>query len=314
MPKISVIMSVYNGEKYLREAIESILKQSYSDFEFIIIDDGSTDGTKKILEEYTNIDKRIVFVCNEKNIGLTKSLNRGLKIAKGEYVDRMDSDDISHYDRFRYQVDFLDKNPEIGLLGSHISHIDKNGKEFEVRRTLLYHNEIKKMLVIGNTFGHGSVMIRKSCLDKIGLYREKFLYAQDYDLWLRIAENYKVANINKVLYMQRRSSKCLSRSKLSKQLDYHLLAIELLKERAQFGKDSLKEIKTINIKSILICRYNMTYAQIKNFKAGFFLNYCIEAIKSKDFLMALNLWLKSFILKPEKKKVKVLIKALLKIA
>jgi len=115
-PKISVIMSVYNGEKYLREAIESILNQTFRDFEFIIINDGSTDKTSEILSSYN--DPRIVIINNKRNIGLTKSLNKGLKMVKGEYIARQDADDVSLPERLERMVNFLDMNRDVGLLGS----------------------------------------------------------------------------------------------------------------------------------------------------------------------------------------------------
>ncbi len=115
-PRVTVLMSVYNGEKYLREAIDSILNQTFKDFEFLIIDDGSTDSSADIIRSYT--DFRIRLIQNEKNIGLTRSLNKGLKLAKGEYIARMDVDDISLPIRFEKQVSFLDKYEDVKLVGS----------------------------------------------------------------------------------------------------------------------------------------------------------------------------------------------------
>jgi glycosyltransferase involved in cell wall biosynthesis len=126
MPRISVVMSVYNGEKYLRQAIESILQQTYTDFEFIIIDDGSTDSSREIIQSYD--DKRIRLVINEQNIGLTKSLNKGIRLAKGEFIARMDADDISLPQRFEKQVAYLDSHPEVGVLGTYANIIDHRGK------------------------------------------------------------------------------------------------------------------------------------------------------------------------------------------
>ncbi|HXK49687.1 MAG TPA: glycosyltransferase family 2 protein, partial [Clostridiales bacterium] len=115
-PAISVIMSVYNSEQYLQESIDSILDQTFNDFEFIITDDCSTDGSFEIIKSYAMLDKRIKYFRNSENIGLTKSLNLMLDIAKGKYIARMDSDDISMPDRFSKQFDFMENNPEIGVL------------------------------------------------------------------------------------------------------------------------------------------------------------------------------------------------------
>ncbi|MDD4353774.1 MAG: glycosyltransferase family A protein, partial [Candidatus Nanoarchaeia archaeon] len=125
--RISVIMSAYNTERYIAEAIESILNQTFKDFEFIIIDDGSTDDSLKIIKRYVKKDRRIKLIHNKKNIGLTKSLNKGLKIAKGQYIARMDADDISLPQRFQIQYDFLEKNKDIFLIGTTAFLIDDKG-------------------------------------------------------------------------------------------------------------------------------------------------------------------------------------------
>ena len=123
-PKVAVLMSVYNGEKYLREAINSILSQTFNDFEFLIINDGSTDGTADILKSYT--DSRIKIINNEKNIGLTKSLNKGLKIAKGEYIARQDADDISMPERLKEEVAFLEIHKDYAVVGTFVKILNEN--------------------------------------------------------------------------------------------------------------------------------------------------------------------------------------------
>src|SRR5688500_15226048 len=124
-PAISVVMSAYNSDKYIAKAIESILNQTFKDFEFIIINDGSKDESLKIIKRYGKKDKRIVLIDNKKNLGLIKSLNKGLKIAKGKYIARMDSDDIAMPQRFKIQLDYLDKNRNIFLVGTSFEQIDK---------------------------------------------------------------------------------------------------------------------------------------------------------------------------------------------
>ncbi len=116
--KISVVMSVYNGQSYLREAVESILNQTFTDFELILIDDGSTDATGEILDEYATRDARIILSRNQNNIGLTRSLNQGISMSRGKYIARMDADDVSRADRLSRQFEFLEKRPEVGVLGS----------------------------------------------------------------------------------------------------------------------------------------------------------------------------------------------------
>ncbi len=229
-PKVTVLMSIYNGEKYLHQAINSILNQTFKDFEFLIINDGSTDGTAEILQSYN--DFRIRIINNEKNIGLTKSLNKGLKLAKGDYIARMDADDISLPERFERQVEFLNKNKKMGLVGTFWYTIDENGQEIDISKPT---NSIYAV----HFMCHGTSMIRKRCLDKIGFYREVFEFAQDYDLWLRIADKYEIKNIKEPLYKLRIRDDSISLKKKTQQNLYASLAIKMAKERKKYGRDRL---------------------------------------------------------------------------
>jgi glycosyltransferase involved in cell wall biosynthesis len=200
-PKISVLMSVYNGEKYLRQAINSILSQTFKNFEFIIVNDGSSDDTYKIASSYS--DERIIIISNKKNLGLTKSLNIGLNITKGDYVARMDADDVSFPGRFEIQADFLDRNPDFGLVGSWVEYIGLKGKELGIKKNPTDYSVILKKILRYNTFVHSSLMIRRSVLEKVEGYNEQFKFAQDYDLILKIAKLTKVTNLPKVLLSYR---------------------------------------------------------------------------------------------------------------
>lgn len=200
MPKISVIMSVYNCEKYLKYAVDSILNQTYKDFEFIIINDGSTDKSREILESYK--DDRIK-LFNNKNKGLTKSLNEAIGYSKGEYIARIDADDIALPERFEKQVKFLDSNPEIVMCGTWADFINEDGEILREFRRPVTDRDIKREIVFHNPFIHPSVMMRKSVFDKIGLYDESFRHAQDYELWTRIVTKFKTANIPEKLLRYR---------------------------------------------------------------------------------------------------------------
>ena len=225
-PKVSLVMSVYNGQRYLREAVESILNQSFRDFEFIIVDDGSTDGTWRIVNSYD--DARLVLVRNERNIGLTRSLNKGLKLARGEYIARMDADDISHPERLENQVAFLEQNGDVGLVGVWYEKIDNKGRVFDVRKLAVIHDEILRYLLHENHFAHSAVMFRRHCLDKVGLYGENLPYAQDYDLWLRISRHFKLANLPVVLHQWRHNIRSgISLHKRAEQLE----ARRIIRER-----------------------------------------------------------------------------------
>lgn len=195
MPKISVILSVYNGEKYLETTIRNTLNQKYKNFEFIIINDGSTDSTPKILQKWKKKDQRIKIIQNKKNCGLTKSLNKGIKAAKGRYIARIDCGDLSDSKRFEKQITFFEKHPDLILLGSWYEAIDLKGNVLKKIKLPTTHNDIQKVIVKFNPFAHSSLMFRRNVLLKEGLYNEKYKYAQDYELALRIVKKYKVANL-----------------------------------------------------------------------------------------------------------------------
>lgn len=196
-PTVSVIMPVYNAEKYLRTAIKSILNQTYKDFEFIIIDDGSTDKSAPIIHSYD--DPRIIF-RQQKNKGQTASLNEAIRMARGRYIARQDADDYSHRDRLKKQVEFLDQNNKVGLLGTNYRVVYENGDEWFTTNLFTNPADLKLAIVFSNQFGHGTVTIRKSVLAETGYYDESFKIAQDYDLWSRIARVSQIANLKDPLY------------------------------------------------------------------------------------------------------------------
>jgi glycosyltransferase involved in cell wall biosynthesis len=194
MPKISVLMPVYNGEKHLREAIESILKQPFTDFEFIIIDDGSTDSSAAIVQSFP--DQRIIYRKNEVNLGLAASLNIGLKLAKGKYLARMDADDIARPERLQTQFDYLESHPDIDLCGSWIKII---GTE-KIWKMPTKSEQIPALLLFGPTLFHPTVFWRQESFLKNNLsYNEAFRKSQDYELWARAAKVIKIVNLKDVL-------------------------------------------------------------------------------------------------------------------
>lgn len=308
MPRVSVLMSVYNGERSLSEAVESILGQSFSDFEFLIVDDASTDRSAEIVRSYG--DPRIVLIENDRNRGITRSLNRALRRARGVYLARQDADDVSHPERLQIEADFLDAHPEIGLVGTHAAFIDRQGRSFKVWRTPESHAAIVEGMRYGNCFCHGSVMLRKACLEAVGPYREQFRYAQDYDLWLLVSERFRTANIARVLYRIRRTPETISQRKLEEQLDFHLLARELARERLQTGRDSLEAFRGERIGSVLRGYYGLSTAAISRFKAEMFLDKFSEALLTGNYPSAAAFWLKAFVAEPRPRKMKALVSAL----
>jgi glycosyltransferase involved in cell wall biosynthesis len=193
-PEVSVVMAVFNGERYLREAVESILGQTLGDLELIVVDDGSTDRTPTILQEYRRADSR-VNVLSQSNAGQPAALNRGCAVARGAYIARIDADDTAARERLSRQVAFLRRSGRVGLLGGSVDLINSRGRRFDRTECPLGDREIRRALGERNCFAHTTVMFRTEAWRVTGGYREAFFYAEDYDLWLRIAERYEVANL-----------------------------------------------------------------------------------------------------------------------
>lgn len=211
MPYLSVIMAVYNGAAHLAQAVASVLNQTYADFEFIIVDDGSTDATPKILADFAARDARIRIVNNEPNIGLTTSLNHAWDLAQGHVIARMDADDICLPDRFSRQIAFLDHHPAAALCGTWVQTINEHGETGTIWQYPTAPTEIQFALLFGNVIAHPSVMLRKAQFEKATLrYNPAFQRAQDYELWLRAADVLALANLPQALLQYRVSSSQIS--------------------------------------------------------------------------------------------------------
>lgn len=207
-------MAVYNGEKYLREAVDSILGQTFTDFEFVIVDDGSTDRTADILGSYG--DGRIRVIRNASNLGLIDSLNKGIEHCRGEYVARMDCDDRSLRERLSKQVAFMDSHPEVGASGTWVTHIDTEGRATGVTRTpvgarMMYEFWRPPPLI------HPSAIIRRSHLQRLR-YEAEAKSAEDYDLWLRFIREHRLDNLPECLLDYRIHDESVSQSDTSGQL------------------------------------------------------------------------------------------------
>lgn len=193
-PLVSVIMPVYNGERYLPQAIESILGQTLRDFEFIILNDGSTDGTASLIERYARVDSRIR-VYHQENRGLVVAINRLLALSQGAYVARMDADDISLPHRLEAQLSFLEANSSVAAVGGAIELISNLAAPSHTVRFPTSDHDIRRSLLHHNCIAHPAVMLRKEAVRAVGGYRGCLLLAEDYDLWLRLAERFKLGNL-----------------------------------------------------------------------------------------------------------------------
>lgn len=201
MCKVSVVMPVYNGEKYLKEAIDSILNQTYTDFEFIIINDGSQDKTKDIIFSYS--DRRIVYLENEVNKGIVVTLNRGIDASKGKYIARFDADDIADSTRLEKQVLYMESHEDVCVLGTGMKIFGKNVMT-QTRAFAINSNKLKSELLFSSCIAHPTVIIRKKTLDENKFkYDVNFAGAEDYHLWWRMANVGKIAMIDEPLHYYR---------------------------------------------------------------------------------------------------------------
>lgn len=226
-PLVSVVLPVYNSSSHLRAAVKSILKQTYQNFELIIIDDGSRDNSYQILKSIN--DPRIILKKHSKNLGIVQTLNDGLNLCRGKYIARMDADDLAEPDRFAKQVNFLESNPQVGVVGSWIRVF---GKQNYVWKTLEHHQELKVKLFAESAIAHPSAMIRRSVLIKNNLrYNPKYQYVEDYELWIRLSRVANLANIPKVLLHYRTHNNQIgSRKNLEQKRSLAKIKLDLLAE------------------------------------------------------------------------------------
>ena len=202
--KVSVIMSVYNGEGHIHDAVQGILAQTFTDFEFLIINDGSTDKTGDILRNFS--DPRIKVIDNGANIGITKSVNKGLQLACGEYISRMDHDDIPLPYQLAKQVTFLEQNPGIGMTAGWVDIIDERNNQksiWKADRDNLIPEDIFFTLFFENCIAQSSIMIRREILKQLGGYNEALRVVEDYELWNRVAKVTKIKKIPEVLVIRK---------------------------------------------------------------------------------------------------------------
>lgn len=274
-PKVTVLMSVYNGEKYLHEAINSILNQTFKDFKFLIINDGSTDSSKNIILSCN--DPRIRLLDNEKNMGLTRSLNKGLKVAKGEYIARMDADDISTPDRLEKQVTYMDTHREKALLGGGTMVINSEGNTITCWHYPTEPGLLRWSLLFGNQFIHSTVMLRSTLLRAHKLtYDCTLVYAQDYDLWQKISQFSSVVNLADVVIHRRKHQENISARNTQGQRKTRLMVInrgisELLgsstgdEDVAKVSRvavgETLASVEELEVVGRLVCRMLEVFSQ-----------------------------------------------------
>jgi GT2 family glycosyltransferase len=234
-PRVSVVMAVYNGQEYLRPAIDSVLGQTFRDLELIVVNDGSTDASRDIMVSID--DDRVRLLDNTRNLGLTPSLNRGVEAARGEFVARLDADDVATPDRLARQVRFLDRNPDVALVGSAYKNIDTLGRVVRRGQWPRYHLQLRWSLLFYCPFNHSAVTWRRGAVSEaVGLYDESFQYAMDWEYWSRIASRLRVANLRRVLTLYRVGPHSMSSNHPRVRVEIEMARHASL--RAVFGEDS----------------------------------------------------------------------------
>jgi len=213
-PLVSVVMPAYNSEKYISEAIESILNQTFKDFEFIIINDGSTDSTPNIIDKYARLDKRIIVLNNEKNLNIAESRNRGVEIAKGKYIATMDSDDRALPDRLKNQLEFLESNKDIAISIGNINIMDGKGVFQYTRNYPVADKDIRSKVYRFNPFPNPTIMCRREVYEKNGKYNNAYVPIDDFDFWLRAGTQFKFGNCGNIVLDYRVASKSASHGKI----------------------------------------------------------------------------------------------------
>ena len=248
-PKISVLMTIYNHENFLRHAIKSVINQTYKNWELIAIDNGSTDNSKKILKKFKhkNIKKKFL----KKNIGRTNCLNYGLRFCKGKYIAILDSDDVSEKNRFKKQVNEMEKNKDVNLVASNFKLIDEDNQIVSNKKHFFKKKNLRSLL-FKNFIAHSTVMYKKSIIGKVGNYPKKYQYAQDYAFYLKIFKKYKIKFLSETLVKLRKPHSNSETIRVSKQNLFFDEQISLLNWSLKNLNPNFKEKLKITFKFLKI--------------------------------------------------------------
>ena len=283
-PEISVIMSVYNAEAFLEEAIQSILDQTFKNFEFIIIDDASTDHSLEIISSFD--DERIVFIRNEKNLGLTKSLNKAISYARGKYIARMDADDISVLERLEKQVGLMESNPHIDICGT---WYETFGIKEYIQKLPITHEEIKASLLFFSPIAHPSVLMKKSIFDTYS-YPQEFLKAQDYALWTLLIDKYTFENIPEPLLKYRMHIEQITEKNATEQTKFAQKASNVFLKKCNMQRYENVHYKIWGKESILLdeLEKHLQYLLVKNKEEHCFDEQILSGILFEQWWMCMN--------------------------
>lgn len=248
--RLSVVLPVHNGERYLSQALDSLFKQTFEDFEVIAVDDGSTDSTPTILADHARLDGRL-HVVRQEHGGLVAALNYATSLVHGLYVARMDADDLADRERFGMQVDFLDQHPRVGVVGAAILVVDEHNRPLFPVKYATADAAIREALHAGTGFAHPVVMMRTARLKAAGGYRSAFVHAEDFDLWLRLSESCELANLPASLLRLRFHRGSVSLLHLQQQVVSMVGAEQSARLRRSGQSDSLAECPQVSLDAII---------------------------------------------------------------
>lgn len=275
-PYVSVLMTIYNAESYLKEAIDSIISQTFENWELIAVDDGSTDNSPAILSNYK--DTRIRVWINSTNIGRTPALRSAFEQSRGEYIAILDADDISHPERFARQVEYLNQHPDVGLVGSWAKRIDKHGSVILDFKPSTEKDQLYNSLAWKNPFVHSSIMYRKKLALQAGGYPKTYIYAQDYALILNIINLSQVAMIGEYLCKLRISNSSMTESKEYNKI--RLMEGILLYEKAAEDVSLSRTAYTKNKCRLALLNFKLGWGHAKDREGSKAVSFIIEGIKN----------------------------------
>jgi cellulose synthase/poly-beta-1,6-N-acetylglucosamine synthase-like glycosyltransferase len=284
-PLVSVALVVSNVDRFLAESIESILGQTFRDFEFIIVDFGSTDNSKSIISKYAAIDSRVKF-HEIPHCGLAEARNAACSLAEGKYIAIMDADDVSVPERLSWQAEFMENHPEVGVVGGSVERIDATSRPLQVFQYPLENREIQSELLTHCVFCQPTVLMRRDAFVRVGGYRGPFAPAEDYDLWLRIAESFQLANLVKVVLKYRIHSSQVTLRKRRQQIMGSLAAQASARARRNGGPDPLNRVKEIT--PALLAGLGVTKPEQQVALAREYLNWTRVMYQTREYSGALN--------------------------
>ncbi len=286
---VSIIIPVYNSEKYLSSCLLSIVNQTYKKIEIICIENGSNDNSYSILKIFSKNYKNIK-VINLKKPSLSNALNKGIKLSKGEFIARMDADDISHPKRIEKQIKFLKKKKDVSIVGTDINLIDENGNFLKKIKYPHKFKDLKKKLEIDSFVAHPSVMMRKKIFSILKGYRYQFCPAEDYDLWLRALHHYKIENMGQTLLNYRQHSNKMGSvmdlqtilgATYARELYFKRLNLKIKSEKIKFNRlVKMKDVINIGVKKHKIFTHLMNIIRKNKFKSFGYLKM-LELIMTK---------------------------------